>query len=600
MEETLNICAVLLALSIPGWLISVKDFALANPEWSLAILSGLAATGGAFWRWGVPRLWPQPPESQALEPSFPFDVIKPHSQQVLRRLMASEQAADDPLADFNIPYQLRREDVSIRQKIEGLLDVHRWLLILGRTGLGKTREAAELAARLNHEGWTLLRLKNHETLTVPTQFPAEVLGTQPRLLFVLDNLNQAMGLGTVVEADSGGLTAAQQPLQTRLQETLAFYENHCGADRVRVVATARNETEPDQPGQPSQWDKLAVEKYPQLWQRFHHYVIPEPSPQAVVAVLQQVTEAAQVTANPDDFEQIARCNDGTFRNVVENLERARNRRLTVSRQTYRENLRGTWASRYQAACQRDKRAHWLYDAVDLLRQGNVELKGFLVVATAAMLSNQTRWWQVWPRYQLKQSIARLQRTERILQPRDGQIEAKGSVVDLVAHFAALTTLVLQQSRQRPQAVMNSLAGLIKTAQTTRQSPQGLATANRLVSLTPKSNWAWFQKGVALGNLGRYEDAIAAWDAALAIKPVGHEALYNKGVALGNLGRHEDAIATWDAALAIKPDGHEAFNNKGVALDELGRYEEAIAAYDAALTIKPDYHKALNNKGRGAG
>ncbi|MDA0268046.1 MAG: tetratricopeptide repeat protein [Cyanobacteria bacterium] len=125
-----------------------------------------------------------------------------------------------------------------------------------------------------------------------------------------------------------------------------------------------------------------------------------------------------------------------------------------------------------------------------------------------------------------------------------------------------------------------------------------------------SNLLWGEIGVALGNLGRYEEAIAAYDAALAIKPDKHEALNNKGIALGNLGRYEEAIAAYDAALAIKPDDHQALNNKGIALVEwaakiqqegnteeaLAKLSEGIAAYDAALAIKPDYHEALNNKG----
>ncbi|MEI2617901.1 MAG: tetratricopeptide repeat protein [Thermomicrobiales bacterium] len=103
------------------------------------------------------------------------------------------------------------------------------------------------------------------------------------------------------------------------------------------------------------------------------------------------------------------------------------------------------------------------------------------------------------------------------------------------------------------------------------------------------------KGVALDNLGRYEEAITAYDAALALRAEYPEALNNKGVALRNLGRHEEAITAYDAALALRTDP-EALNNKGVALDNLGRHEEAITAYDAALALRAEYPEALNNKG----
>jgi tetratricopeptide (TPR) repeat protein len=129
-----------------------------------------------------------------------------------------------------------------------------------------------------------------------------------------------------------------------------------------------------------------------------------------------------------------------------------------------------------------------------------------------------------------------------------------------------------------------------------QEEEAIAAYDAALAIKPDKHEALYNKGVALGNLGRYKEAIAAFDAALAIQPDNHEALYNKGVALFNLGRYEEAIAAYDAALAIQPDNHEALNNKGLALDDLGRHEEAIAAYDAALAIKPDKHEALYNKG----
>ncbi len=69
--------------------------------------------------------------------------------------------------------------------------------------------------------------------------------------------------------------------------------------------------------------------------------------------------------------------------------------------------------------------------------------------------------------------------------------------------------------------------------------------------------------LVLGNLGRFEDAIASYDKALKFKPDYHEAWNNRGFALGNLGRLEDAIASCDKALKFKPDDHEAWFIRGL-------------------------------------
>ncbi|MFM7406287.1 MAG: CHAT domain-containing protein [Cuspidothrix sp.] len=112
--------------------------------------------------------------------------------------------------------------------------------------------------------------------------------------------------------------------------------------------------------------------------------------------------------------------------------------------------------------------------------------------------------------------------------------------------------------------------------------------------------AWYGRGVALGNLGRYEEEITSYDQALQFKPDDHQAWYNRGIALGNLGRHEEAIASYDQALQFKPDDHQAWYGRGNTLGNLGRYEEAIASYDQAIQIKPDYQNDWINRGIAAG
>ncbi len=127
--------------------------------------------------------------------------------------------------------------------------------------------------------------------------------------------------------------------------------------------------------------------------------------------------------------------------------------------------------------------------------------------------------------------------------------------------------------------------------------EAIASYDQALKIKPDDNTAWCNRGVILcDNLGRYEEAIASYDQALKIKPDDNTAWYNRGVALGNLGRYEEAIASYEQALKIKPDDNTAWYNRGVALSNLGRYEEALASYDQALKIKPDDNTAWYNRG----
>jgi len=104
------------------------------------------------------------------------------------------------------------------------------------------------------------------------------------------------------------------------------------------------------------------------------------------------------------------------------------------------------------------------------------------------------------------------------------------------------------------------------------------------------------RGNALRELRRPEEALAAYGRALELKPDYAEAHLNRGNALRELKRLEEAVASYDRALQQKLDYAEAFNNRGNALRDLKRPDEALASYERALRLKPDYADALYNRG----
>ena len=68
----------------------------------------------------------------------------------------------------------------------------------------------------------------------------------------------------------------------------------------------------------------------------------------------------------------------------------------------------------------------------------------------------------------------------------------------------------------------------------------------------------------------------------------HEAWYNRGIALSDLGRKVEAIASYDKAIEIKPDYHEAWNNRGYALLKQGNLLEGFKNIQQSIAIEPLY------------
>ncbi|MEO1353381.1 MAG: ATP-binding protein, partial [Cyanobacteria bacterium J06635_15] len=280
--------------------------------------------------------------------AFPFEVLQPYSKNVLSRLLRESQVIardlNEPLADFNIPYQTRRNNRNTRQELENALEETGWLLILGSAGLGKTREASELAKLLNNEGWTIFKYLEGEWLDIPASFPSDICDRR-KLLFFIDNLHRITYRGRKREFAPGAENPSQPlkvPFQERLLDVLRYFEDECDSDQIRIIAISRNEIFPDSPDSPSNLEKLELDNFSQLWERFRQYTLPEPDDSAIIQLLTDTVPKAGIQSKPEDYPLIAQRNDNTFNNIIENLKTIRGRNWCLSADTFLETQHGTW------------------------------------------------------------------------------------------------------------------------------------------------------------------------------------------------------------------------------------------------------------------
>jgi len=129
-----------------------------------------------------------------------------------------------------------------------------------------------------------------------------------------------------------------------------------------------------------------------------------------------------------------------------------------------------------------------------------------------------------------------------------------------------------------------------------QSLLGLGAADQSIQLNPYHAQAWSNRGNALQDLKRYDEALASHNHALELNPDYAEGWSNKGITLNELKRYDEALAHYDKALELKPDYAEGWSYKGNTLQDLKRYDEALAHYDKALDLKADYAQVWFNKG----
>jgi len=101
-------------------------------------------------------------------------------------------------------------------------------------------------------------------------------------------------------------------------------------------------------------------------------------------------------------------------------------------------------------------------------------------------------------------------------------------------------------------------------------------------------------GRACLDKGKYDDAIADYDKAIALDPNVATAYTNRGVTYGRKGDYDRAIADYTKAIAIDANHANAYYNRGVAYEKQGDKEQAIAEYRKVLEIGPSDQDAKNN------
>ena len=99
--------------------------------------------------------------------------------------------------------------------------------------------------------------------------------------------------------------------------------------------------------------------------------------------------------------------------------------------------------------------------------------------------------------------------------------------------------------------------------------------------------AFFSLGTLLADIGKAENAIAAYDVAIRLKPDYAAAHCNRGSLYYALGNYTAALQDYDAAIRLKPERSEGYFNRAVTHFHLQHYTAAVRDYDAALARNPD-------------
>jgi len=124
--------------------------------------------------------------------------------------------------------------------------------------------------------------------------------------------------------------------------------------------------------------------------------------------------------------------------------------------------------------------------------------------------------------------------------------------------------------------------------------------NAAVDLKPDQFQAYINLGQAYQNLGRWDDAVATLDRAIARSPRLAVLYRARGQVHRKRGKDREALADMEQAVALAPPGDPSLAGDhvelGLVLQQAGRFREALAAGDRALEARPGWPDAHRLRG----
>ncbi len=177
---------------------------------------------------------------------------------------------------------------------------------------------------------------------------------------------------------------------------------------------------------------------------------------------------------------------------------------------------------------------------------------------------------------------------------EAQRREKSRLLSHLQYLKEATTELLRPEMEK--VYLHAEAGKLELATAEIQPLKELASYEEDVKANPDDAMAWNNRGVALGELGRYEEALENCDKAVQLNPNLVEAWSNRGATLGILGRYEEMLENCDRAVQLNPNLAEVWSNRSVALVNLGKHDEALENCDRAVQLNPNLAGAWGSRG----
>jgi tetratricopeptide (TPR) repeat protein len=434
------------------------------------------------------------------------------------------------------------------------------LLVLGRGGIGKTREVAELGRALANKRWTvcLARAGHHTRIGPVSELPAALVDA--RFLFVIDNVHASM------------LASAEDPTPytARLDAFLNDIERLAPGD-VSAIAIARDE--------PRFLQHLGLRPGDTRWGSFGHYRLAEFTLEGLQRILVSLARRAGVAVAAEDVPKLVENSDRKPETLFINVDVAAAARTALTSSSWLPTEGDSWRQKSAAASARFPLARHVFAALRMVTLAGISPRVEYVQAISRALSGEDGTRAI--DGLVDEGLLRL-RQNMLTAFSPEQLEGEAaSERPLAQTLEIIAPVVIEQASARREWLddLSYLAGAFGRADNSKEVDR---VATLAIDAGLDTSRVYQLRGAARFLTGRLEGAVSDLSTAIARDERDPQNYVLRGNVRNLLGEFEGVIADMTKALELGRDEVAVRGTLGLAHARLQQWDAALASLTVAV------------------
>ncbi len=148
----------------------------------------------------------------------------------------------------------------------------------------------------------------------------------------------------------------------------------------------------------------------------------------------------------------------------------------------------------------------------------------------------------------------------------------------------------------PEINMGTAADYFEKAYQAKDNQSKIEFYSQSIEANPNFSPAYYNRGIAYYELGKYSEAVRDFDSSLKLEPNSALTYFYRGVCFQELNRLDRAIVSLSCAISLDPKPIAALVNRGICYQKLEKYEQAIDDYSRVLKWDEENLPVLTNRG----